>query len=1611
MPKRTQKRASDLVEAALARVLEAAAAAERPLLEPFARAFLQDAPPEDVRHETPETLAGMACDLFRFGRTRKPLAAKVRVYNPTVRRDGWTCPHSAVAIVNDDMPFLVDSVTAAVNGLGAEVYLVVHPILLAQRDAAGGLEALAEATDLEAEGRPESHMLLLIGEQPAARHAEIVATLEGVLADVRAAVDDWRLMRQRCRDLLRELERDPPSLPREEIVEGIDFLEWLDDDHFTYLGYREYAFRGTGAEAVAEIDSDSALGILRDPDYSVFAGLRDLGKLPPDVRAWVKSPQLVRITKANRRATVHRPVHMDTVAVKRFDRAGKVIGERLLVGLFTSTAYSRSPRQIPLLRRKIDETIADAGFVPGSHNGKALLHILETYPRDELFQIGREELSRVALGILHLQERQRTALFVRLDPFERFVSALIFVPRDRFDTNLRLKLQALVGEAYGGEVESFQTQLGDSPLARLHLIVRTQRGRVPKVDVEALEQRLARAARSWSDDLEQALVREHGEERGLQRFRRWNLGFPAGYQDHFGETDAVADIARMERLGSEPGSLQVDLYRPQAASESVLRFKVYVRGRQLALSDVLPMLENMGLRVLGEVPYAVRAAGEVEAVWIHDFDLEPPAGDFEIPRVREAFHEVFTLVWSGEMEDDGFNRLVLAAGLTAREIRVLRAYCKYLRQAQIPFSQDYMEETLAANPALTGKLAELFAQRFDPARQQKGGPEAAAKLVEEIEAGLEGVANLDEDRILRRFLNLVLSTLRTNYFQQGPDGGPKGYMSFKFDAAAVEELPAPRPYREIFVYSPRVEGVHLRFGPVARGGLRWSDRREDFRTEVLGLVKAQQVKNAVIVPVGAKGGFVAKRLPPPSAGREAWQAEGVEAYKTFIRGLLDITDNLDGDELVPPERVVRYDGDDPYLVVAADKGTATFSDIANGLAADYGFWLGDAFASGGSAGYDHKAMGITARGAWESVKRHFRELGRDIQSQDFTVVGCGDMSGDVFGNGMLLSKHIRLLAAFNHLHIFIDPEPDPAASWAERKRLFELPRSGWNDYDPKLISEGGGVFERRAKSIPVSAAMKSRFGLEKDRVTPNELITALLKAEADLLWFGGIGTYVKASDESHQEVGDRANDSLRVDGRVLGAKVVGEGANLGMTQRGRIEYALAGGRLNSDAIDNSGGVDCSDHEVNIKILLGAAVKKGRLSRKRRDALLERMTEEVAELVLRDNYLQSQSITVSHELGPRLLDRLGRFMRGLEREGLLNRSLEFLPDEEALAERAGSGQGLTRPELAVLLAYAKIDLYRDLLESDLADDPWLERDLFAYFPAPLRADFAAGIRAYRLRRELVATQLGNELVNRLGVTFVHEVYEKTGLPAPAAARGYVAARELLGLPAVWQGIEALDGLAPASVQTAMLLHCGRAAEQLAYWLLRAAGPQLAIEGCVSAYAEGFRHLAEALPGLLEQPGRDALNGDIAALVEQGAPQQLAAQVATLPRMAPAGEVVRLARTHAVDVSAAAAAYFRVGSRFGFDWLRETAARLPRDLAWNRLAITALVDDLHDYQARIAGGLLAQGGPAEQALQAWIEPRGLFVGRSDQLLGELQALATPSLAMLTVANRQLKTLAEL
>ena len=1587
--------------------------------EKFTQQFLANVPPDDLLGESEGDLLGWILSMWGFVQQRDSSKPKLRIYNPSKKEHGWDSGHSVVEILNDDMPFLVDSVNAELNRLGAEVHLVIHPVLAIERTAAGKLKALGEPDPHHGDGNGESCMQLQISEQPKSAHKEIVKSLESVLGDVRAAVEDWLPMRQRCRDVMKELQVHPPKLPRDEVNECLAFLEWLDDDHFTYLGYREYSFSGKGENTVAKIDAKSGLGILRDTKVSIFDGLRNLGQLPADVQDFVRRPELLRVTKANRKARVHRPVHLDTVAVKKIDSKGRVTGEQLFVGLFTSVAYSRSPREIPLLRHKVDAVMSRTGFMPGSHDGKALMHILEAYPRDELFQISEEELYDISIGILHLQERQRTALFIRRDPFERFVSAMVYVPRDRYDTNLRLKLQRILTKAYNGEIASFSTFLGDATLARLHVLIRTEQGKIPKVDKAKVEEQLAHAARSWTDELQQELVDQHGEEKGLKTFRRYRRAFPVAYQeDHVGK-DAVADIANIESA-LEAGDIAMDLYKPIPAEPRELHFKVYVAGDPIPLSDVLPMLERMGLKVIGEVPYEVQPKRAEGTIWIHDFHMQH-LGREEIDNTSELrgiFHEVFHEVWHGRMENDGFNGLVLSAGLRAREIKVLRAYCKYLRQAQIPFSQSYMEETLARNPQLARLLAELFMTRFDPAKR-KGADKQEEKLVAEIRSLLEDVSNLDEDRIIRRYLNMIRSTLRTNFFQTAEDGGPKGYISFKLDSKALLELPQPRPFREIFVYSPQVEGVHLRFGMVARGGLRWSDRMEDFRTEVLGLVKAQQVKNAVIVPVGSKGGFVGKRLPDPSVDRKAWLDEGIECYKTFIRALLDVTDNLKGKKLVPPKKVVRHDGDDPYLVVAADKGTATFSDIANGVSQDYGFWLDDAFASGGSAGYDHKAMGITARGAWESVKRHFREIGKNIQEEDFTCIGVGDMAGDVFGNGMLLSKHIRLKAAFNHLHVFVDPEPDAASSWKERKRLFKAVK-GWGDYNEKLISKGGGVFDRKAKSVKISPEMKAAFGIAKDTLTPNELINAILKSEVELLWFGGIGTYVRAGDETNGEVGDRANDAIRITAKELVANVVGEGANLGMTQKARIEYGLRGGRCNTDAIDNSAGVDCSDHEVNIKILLGAVEEQGKLTRNQRDKLLEQMTEEVAHLVLRDNYLQTQSITVTQTLGHHLLDRLGRFMRSLEKAGQLDRALEFLPDDETVTERFKQGIGLARAEISVLLSYAKLVLYAELLASKLPDDSYMKDDLIAYFPTPLRQKYEKAIEGHRLRREIVATTITNEIVNRMGIAFVHEVTEKTGMSSEEIARAYLVARQVFGMQELWDGIEALDNKVPAATQSAMLIECGRQLERAAVWLLRNCGNPMAISSEIGNYEAGVAELTKNVSRYISEADNALLQEKAASFQEAGVPEKLAVRVATLAHLAPALDVVRIANLTALPVSETGRTYFAVGERFGFDWLRRAAGHLPSDNAWDKLAITAIVDDLFGYQSDLVLNVLydakaksiagAKGKKADPdaMIDLWAEDRGPLVQRSSQLVSELRASGTPDLSMLAVANRQLKSM---
>ena len=1590
----------------------------------FLRTFYAHVPPEEVLRETPENLYGAALTLWRFARQRNPGEAKVRVYNPRHASHGWKSAHTVVEVVIEDMPFLVDSVTAAFQALGADVHLVIYPVIHLGRDEQGRIiergDGRAESGEATAEdgAADEALMHFQISEQPVVAHEVLHSTVSGVLGDVRAAVEDWPAIRQQCRRVVEEIRRAPPPLPAEEIDEGTAFLEWLGGDNFTFLGYREYRFEGEGEEAVARVAPASGLGILRDEKTTIFAASRSLSPMPSRVRSFLQRPELLVISKAGRRSTVHRPVHLDAVSAKTIDAAGEVVGHRLFVGLFTSVAYAARPKDIPLLRRKVERILERSKIPLGGHGGKALIHILDSYSRDELFQITEEDLFEIALGILNLQERQRVAFFPRRDTFERYMSCLIYVPRDRYDTRLRLKFQQILSAAYEGEVSDFYTHLTDAKLARLHLIIQTTPGDIPDVDVEALEQKLIEAGRSWSDRLQQALVEARGEEQGIACMHRFGEAFSASYQDHFNAQTAVSDIAGVEQA-LESG-LALNLYRPIEADENELRLKIYLTGKRVPLSEVLPMLENMGLKVIDEIPFEVRPA-DLDPLWIRDFVMRTEdGGGAELGAgrgvsLRDAFHQAFRLIWHGEMENDGFNRLVLN-GISAREVTVLRAFCKYLLQARIPFSQTYMERTLANNPKIARLLVQLFRRRFDPAAHRSGAPDgdrddqpSEQQLSDQIERLLEEVTQLDEDRIIRRFRNLIRSALRTNFFQPDADGGRKPYVSFKLDSQKLSELPLPLPFREIFVYSSRLEAVHLRGGRVARGGIRWSDRREDFRTEVLGLMKAQMVKNAVIVPVGSKGGFVVKQ--PPAGDREALMKEVVSCYQTMMQGILDLTDNLVDGEIAPPRHVVRHDDDDPYLVVAADKGTATFSDIANGISEANGFWLGDAFASGGSAGYDHKKMAITARGAWESVKRHFRELGKDIQGEDFTAVGVGDMSGDVFGNGMLLSRHLRLFGAFNHLHVFVDPDPDPEASWRERRRLFALPRSSWADYDPALISAGGGVFDRAAKSVELTPEIRELFGFEHQRVTPNELIRGMLTAEVELLWFGGIGTYVKAGGETDSMVGDRANDSLRVDARGLRARVIGEGANLGMTQRARIEFGQLGGRLNSDSIDNSAGVDCSDHEVNIKILLAEVEASGDMTRKQRNELLREMTDEVADLVLRDNYLQTQAITVTHRLGARLLDRTGRFIRGLERAGRLDRKIEFLPDDEALAERMQRGKGFTRPEIAVLLSYAKMELYDQLVASDLLDDPYMVEELERYFPRPLCERFNQPILRHRLRREIIATVVTNDMVNRVGITFLHEVRERTGMVAADIARAYIVSREIFGMREMWRRIEELDNRMPASVQASMLAECGRLIERGAVWFLREEANPLDIRMQVERYRPGVQALGESLETMLSEADQQVLEERVAAYVEERAPGEIATLAARLPLLAPGCDIVRIALDGGVEVGEVGTIYFATGSRLGFDWLRRAALHLPSESAWDKLAITAIVDDLYGHQSDLTRRVIesaAAGEVGETAIDRWARGRRSQVSQTEQLLAELQSVASPSLAMLAVANRQLKSL---
>src|SRR5215204_4741365 len=1595
----------ELLDKVVARISEQMPEDQAPQVEEFARQYYGWVDAADLEDRSPIDAYGAALSHWSFAGRREPGEWKIRVYNPHFEEHGWQSTHTVIEMVNDDMPFLVDSTRMEINRQGYAIHMILHPVMKVRRDVEGRLLDVLPPDADEEDVISESVIHVEVDRQTEPFVLEdLRQAIQKTLADVKAAVEDWPKMRERVGDIVSGLEENPPDFEPEDLAETRAFLEWIDDNYFTFLGYREYDLTTqNGEEALCAVQG-SGLGILRQAESGPVS--HSFAELPPEVRRLARTPKLLNLTKANSRATVHRPSYLDYIGIKKFDESGEVTGEQRFLGLYTFSAYSASAFDIPLVRRKVRYVLERSDFPEGSHNEKDLIEILETYPRDELFQISKEELFEIAIGILHLQERQRVRFFVRRDTYGRFFSCLVFVPRDRYNTVIRERMQDILLRAFDGVNVEYNVRLSESVLARVHFIIYTKPGETPEYDEEEIEGRIVETTRSWTDNLYDALIEQYGEERGTELFRKYRDAFSPGYRAGCLPRTAVSDIQRMERLKSND-DLGMSLYHPIEESEDFLGFKLFRLGEQVLLSEILPLLEDMGVEVVDERPHEVKPAGSTP-VWIYDFGLVHETGDeLQTGEVKEIFQDAVARVWRGAVENDGFNRLVLRARLTWREISILRAYCKYLRQTGSTFSQDYMEDALVNNEHIARLLVDLFEARLDPSRQNDAESE---RLKEEIEEALEEVVSLDEDRILRSFLDLTLATLRTNYYQSTPDGEPKPHLSFKLDPERIPGLPLPRPRFEIFVYSPRTEGVHLRGGEVARGGIRWSDRREDFRTEILGLMKAQTVKNAVIVPVGAKGGFVVKR-PPPGGGREALMQEVVACYKTLIRGMLDVTDNLVGDSVVPPNDVVRYDEDDPYLVVAADKGTATFSDIANGISEEYGFWLGDAFASGGRTGYDHKAMGITAKGAWESVKRHFRELGKDIQSEDSTVVGIGDMSGDVFGNGMLLSRRIKLVGAFNHLHIFLDPDPDPETSFEERERLFGLPRSSWSDYDESLISEGGGIFPRTAKSIPLSPEARELLGVKEETLTPNEVIRALLKAPADLLFNGGIGTYVKASDESNAEVGDRTNDAVRVDGAELCCRVVGEGGNLGFTQRGRVEYALKGGRIYMDAIDNSAGVDTSDHEVNIKILLDHFVKGGDTTEKQRNELIYGMTDEVERLVLRDNYEQTRAISNASALAHAMVDVHVRYIAALEHAGSLNRELEFLPSDEALAERRSEGIGLTAPEFAILLSYTKITLYRQLLASDLPEDPYLSNELERYFPTPLRERFGEQMRSHRLRREITATSVVNDLVNKGGPSFAFRLGEETGAAPADIARAYTTACEVFDTRSLWDDIQSLDNVVEAQTQTRMLLEWRRLVERATRWFLRNRRPPLDISATVAYFSEGTAELTRRLPEFMLAGDREGLERATEQLVEANVPPEVARRVAILGAMFSELDIVDIATATDEALEEVAGAYFTLGARLRLHWLRGHVEALPRENRWQALARAALRDDLYGQQAELTAEILRNTAPelpAHERIDAWVDANRAQVERALQVLTDISASGNFGLATLSVALREIRNL---
>lgn len=1610
MTRRLEEERDELIQKVIAHIKQKLPAEEANAISIFAKQYYLSASPADLLERNVIDLYGAMVAHWHFIAKREPHESKVHVYNPQYEQHGWQSTHTVIEIISDFKPFLIESIRMVLNRRGLNVHLILHSGKLdVMRDAEGNIQSIHLVEPSAKNGHSELSTFIEIDRQGDPKVLEeLKKALESTIEDVTLMVDDWHAMTDKMKGVLEELAArlDQSSKPDydEEIIE---FLKWINANHFTYLGYCQRKLEVKNSHYEWSLDKNSCLGILRNQGASYFEPFQEMTKAAQEL-ALSKHPLI--LGKTDRISTVHRPAYTDFIVIKIFGKNGEVIGQHQFIGLYTSAAYNRSPEYIPLLRLKVKKILERANTTFDSHDGKALINILETLPRDDFFHGTVEEIYDLSMGILHLQERQRIRLFIRKDHFTRIFSCLVYVPRERFNSKLREKMSSILLNELGGYQVDFSTRFSESILARIHFIIRFKDDATKDYDVTLIEQKLVQSGRTWDDNLKEAILDYYGEEEGNRLFQKYRGAFPAGYRSDYNVRTAVYDINHIEKL-IDSNPLEMSFYRPLDEPEGILRFKIYSPDNSIPLSDIIPMMECMGLRVISERPHEIEPKNG-RHVWINDFGMIHNAKkDLNVDEIKEVFQEAFYHIWYKDAESDGFNRLVLGVGLNWREVTMLRAYAKYLWQIGFTFTQAYIEDVLAGLPLITADLVSLFKARFDISLSQEKRNELVNDLRLKIKTNLDEVKNIDEDRIIRRYMQVILATIRTNYFQVDQEGHPKSFLSFKFDPSAITELPLPRPLFEVFVYSPRVEGVHLRGAKVARGGIRWSDRREDFRTEVLGLMKAQQVKNAVIVPLGAKGGFIPKCLPQ-RASREEIMAEGIACYKTFIQGLLDITDNLIENKVIPPINVIRYDVDDPYLVVAADKGTATFSDIANAISKNYSFWLADAFASGGSSGYDHKKMGITARGAWESVKRHFRELGIDTQKTDFTVVGIGDMAGDVFGNGMLLSRHIKLIGAFNHMHIFLDPNPDPEVSFNERYRLFHLPRSTWEDYDPKLISKGGGVFLRSSKFIPLSEEMQEILGVTQSQMVPNELIRALLTAKIDLLWNGGIGTYVKSSIEHNVNIGDRTNDALRVNGNELRCRVVGEGGNLGFSQLGRVEYALTGGKLNTDAIDNSGGVDCSDHEVNIKILLNGIMLIGDLTEKQRNVLLEEMTDEVAELVLENNRSQIEAISVAEFNAEKNAQMHCRLIEHLEQYGNLDRDLEFLPSNEELLSRQQINRGLTRPELAVLLAYCKTMLKAELLASDVPEDPYIARDLVTAFPHQLVERYKKELYTHRLKREIIAMQISNSVINDMGLGFIHRLQDETGASIPEIIRGYVAAREIFHALKFREAVNALDFIVPADVQVKMLHELNRLVRRGARWFLRHGVGTMNVQEVIDHFMPGMQQVREGLKHALQGTAEEYLTEFAQELINENVPEEIALITAQMSAMFSALDIVDAATMYNLPVEAVTITYYAIGSRLELGWFREQIKLHPVSNHWDSLARAAFRDDLDRQQRNLTIAVMMMQDNVtdiEAQIDAWMSLNKVKIDRWKHMIADLRSIGKREFTMYSVALRELMELA--